>query len=144
VGYKPRRTTYTLVFEDEEYEGLEVKVTSISLGAMVELRGLATLKDKIDRKEISGEEAISASLKMFRTFADALVSWNLEHEDGTPVPATLDGVQTQDLDFIMVVIGAWTSAVAAVPGPLGAPSSSGEPSLAASIPMEISSPSLAS
>ena len=91
---------------------------------------------------------------MFTGFAEALVSWNLEEpvldaageeaDETRSEPATLEGLYSQDMAFALQVIRAWMDAVASVPTPLGQRSADGSPSLEASLPMEVSSPSRAS
>ena len=77
-------------------------------------------------------------------FAGALVSWNLEDEDGEPIPADLAGVLSNDFDLNLELIGAWLDAASGAATPLGRPSTSGSPSLEASLPMDPLSPSQAS
>jgi hypothetical protein len=63
-------------------------------------------------------EEISAQL------GNALVSWNLEDEDG-PVPATLEAIEEQDFSLIMSVVNSWLSAITGVSDDLGKDSPSG-------------------
>jgi hypothetical protein len=72
----------------------------------------------------------------FGGFAKYLVEWNLENDDDTPVPATVEGLQSQDLGFVMRIVQAWLEGVQAAAPPLPQPSSSGRPSLEGSLPME--------
>jgi hypothetical protein len=125
MGYQ--RKVYRLVFDDPEMDGLEVRAKSVSLGAM--------------RKAADSDD----EFLMMELFAKALVSWNLE-DDGEPVPATLEGLEDQDPEFVTAIITAWTGTISGVPdaSPLGGGSDSGRRSLEASIPMETLSPSRAS
>jgi hypothetical protein len=80
--------------------------------------------------------------RMLELFAEKLVSWNAEDEEGIPVPATMDGIRSQDLDLSLKIIDAWTDAIAGVSVPLPETSSAGQPSaLEASIPMDAPSAS---
>lgn len=48
---------------------------------------------------------------MCEIVACALVSWNVE-DDGAPVPPTLAGVLTQDVDLVKAVADKWLEKVA--------------------------------
>lgn len=130
MGYVRQKKIYKLVFADEEYNGLEVRTTGVPLGKFLEMSELAN-----QAKESPGQANDSAK-SLIENFATALVDWNLENEDGSPVPATADGLYQQDFDFVLSLISAWMEAIAQVPGPLGQTSNSGEQSLEASLPME--------
>jgi hypothetical protein len=147
-AYTRQRKVYKLVFEDPEMEGLVVKARSVPLGTLLELVDLASVVDE-RTTSLSGDEA-AALRGLFSGFAQALVTWNLEQPvldeagdetgDSEPVPATLDGLYGQDMDFVLVVVKAWMDAMASVAGPLGQRSPGGEPSPVASLPMEPVSP----
>ncbi len=51
-----------------------------------------------------------------------LQSWNLENDDGTPVPADGEGMLQIPLDFATLIITQWVDTVSDVPDPLGLPS----------------------
>jgi len=89
-------------------------------------------------------ENIKATRELLSRFAAALVSWNVEDEEGEPVPPTLDSIFAEDLGFVLAVIKAWMDAIAGVSGPLAPSLPAGEPSPEASIPMESLSLSQAS
>lgn len=131
MGYRPKKKIYNLVFDDPEMQGLEVKIKGLNTGQMLAL-------DKAS--DDAGEEAI---LTMLALYAEQIIEWNVEDDDG-PVAPTLEAIHEQDLDFNMAVINAWKRAVAGVPAPLESSSPVGAPSLEASIPMDVPSESLAS
>jgi len=147
MGYKPKQKTYKLVFEDEELAGLTVKVKSASVGTLLEITGLLKGLGSFDPDNITADDLPHLN-KLFELFSDALVSWNVEEdvkdeETGEvvarPVPPTLEGVKSQDADFIMGIISSWAAALASsasVPAPLAPRSSDGGRSLEASMPME--------
>jgi hypothetical protein len=130
MGYNPKRKIYKLVFEDEEMAGLEVRVRSFSIGTMLEV---GELSDLMGRK-ITPEDMPRVQ-KLFSVLAQALVSWNVEDDDGAPVPATLEGLTAQEDTFVFAVLSAWIDAVSGVSAPLPQTSSDGQSSLEASIPM---------
>jgi len=43
-------------------------------------------------------------------FAVCLASWNLAEEDGSPIPATADGVRTLGLDIMAPILAEWVTA----------------------------------
>lgn len=131
MGFKRERKTYRLQFEGE-LQGLVVRARSLPLGKFMELGKLLDTDAEITP---SGEDMGKVDT-MFHTFADALLSWNLEDDDDNPVPATAEGLYTQDLEFCTAVITAYMHAVSGVSAPLPQGSPAGEPSLEESIPME--------
>lgn len=133
MGYKPKRKIYNLNFEGTEYEGLAVSIRGLNTGQYMDM---VTAKAEV---EAGGE-----TNNLLTIMASRLVSWNVEDDDDLPVPPTLDGIKTQDLDLNLSIVNAWTTAMAGVPAPLEQPSSDGGSSLEASIPMDVLSPSLAS
>ena len=123
MGFTPKRKIYTLQFD--QYDGLEVKVSGTSAGGYLELTELmdAAVAD------------LGKAKPLLSLFADCLRSWNLEEEDSTPIPQTLDGILSLELDFVLEIIGAWVDAIAGVSDDLKEPSNSGTPSLVESLPM---------
>lgn len=116
AGYRRKQKTYNLVWgEGQAYPGLEVRMRGLSVGELLEM---ITLMEKVTTDKLTGSGG--ALEKLFGVFSAALLGWNLEEEDGKPVPATLKGVEAQDLDFVMDVTGEWMTALAGVP-----PTSSG-------------------
>lgn len=115
AGYVRNKRIYKLVFEDPEYEGLVIRARSITLGR---------LRD-IETSEATDDEADS----MLKAFADSLVDWNLEDIDREgsqyPVPMTVDGLLSQEPDFVRLLIDTWIESITGLNGPLGQQSSSG-------------------
>jgi len=138
MGFKVQRKTFRLRFKDSEMAGLEVLAKSLTTGQFLEMEHARAARAAGD----AGSEGATAT--MIDLLAGALVSWNAEDEAGMPIPATAEGIRSQDLDFTMQVIDAWTDAIAGVPRPLSQPSSDGLPSLEASIPMDVPSELLVS
>lgn len=137
MGYRREPKIYRLQFADDEFNGLEVMVRSLPVG---EFLALARLQVAIDQ-ENPDVEVIE---KLFRTFQSKLIGWNLEDDDGAKVPATMAGLYSQDLDFVLQIITAWVNAMGGVSPDLGKGSTSGESSLVGAIPTEALSPSLQS
>lgn len=124
MGYRPVRKIYSLRFADE-YEGLVVKARSATVEQFLEMQGLASNDD--------ADKAVDATADLLKRFADFLVEWNVEDDDGTPVPATYEGVLRQDFDFVNMIIWAWMEALASVDSPLSNGSSAGDNSLELSL-----------
>jgi hypothetical protein len=130
VGYKRNRKIYNLVFDETtDWPGLEVQVRTLTMGQLVSVW--------------SGDGG-GTSVKTFELFMDRLVGWNLETEDGQPVPATREAVEGEDDDMVNAIVKKWTAAVLGVGAPLDGDSSSGETSAVESVLTEIPSQSLAS
>lgn len=140
MGYK-RKKTFKLTWADGEFEGLEVRVRSMSVERFLEL---GPLLEALDMDGL-GTKEMGELRELFREFSTVLVDWNLEDEDDdSAVPCTTEAFLGQDIRFVNEVISRWAEHIAGVSAPLERPSPSGEPSLEVSLPMEPLSPSLAS
>lgn len=152
MGYVRQAKVYKLVFDDPDMNGLVVRARSVPMNVFLSIAQAAEGVDITDPeavKELATPENMGMVGTLFEAFAHALVEWNLQEqvEDDGPVvdvPPTLEGIYSQDMDFILKVIEAWMTAIAGVSNPLAGSSPGGKQSLEASIPMETSSPSLAS
>jgi hypothetical protein len=138
AGYKRKRTIYRLKFEDPEMDGLVVDTTGADIAEFVVIGELADLATDLTTANLAA--AAAAMLDVKALFASHLVAWNLEDDDDVPVPATVEGVCTQDDDFILDLTTAWMEAVGGVSGPKEPTSNGGSPFPVASIPMEPLSP----
>lgn len=134
MGYV-RKKTFRIRFADgHEFDGLEVRMRSVSVGRLLKLLPMIETLDGI---AAANKPEVAAEIEeVFREFADLIDSWNIEDEDGTPVPVTFEALMDQDLRLVIAIVQQWVEHVAGVPAPLDGPSPSGEPSLEASIPME--------
>lgn len=133
-GWRPPeryQNTYRLVFADPEYHGLEVVVRRMSFGAFRAQAGISTFNpeklvaNQLDKADVDRLNRVLAEL------CDALVSWNLEDPDGNPVPATREGLDSQDLVLALQLLDAWMTAAGqhqAPPRP--------DPALEAGLPMQ--------
>jgi hypothetical protein len=135
MGYKPKLKTYLVRFEEShEYHGAEARLRGVTYGEWEQMTGL------------DGGEGETNGAASVRRFIEHLISWNLEDEDGKPLPMTLDAVKAIDHDLVAALNNAWIQTLIGVHNadPLPESSPSGEPSLVESVPMEALSPSLAS
>lgn len=120
MGYEAKKKTYKLLFTDTEMEGLEVLVKSTSMGNILEMAEL----DNINPQKMTRDD-IQKIRFIFSILADCMISWNLD-EDGSPVGHDLDGLMSQDPEFVMTIIKAWSRALTSVTDPnLGEPSNYG-------------------
>ncbi|NUO42430.1 MAG: hypothetical protein HOV82_10360 [Streptomyces sp.] len=124
MGYRPKRKIFALDFTGTEYEGLEASVRALTVGEELELNEMEFTPDQV-----------------VKALVQRLVSWNVEDEQGQPVPTSYEGVCTQDGGMVLAILNALRQVNSGVPDPLPQSSPSGEPSPAASIPMEPRSPS---
>lgn len=134
MGYQPGRRTYVLQFEDRD--GLEVKTSSCSTA---ELLDISNLMD-----QIKGQSDMNALAELAPRFEKVLQSWNVEDDNGEPVPATAAGLLGLEHHFGIEIVDAWVTVLLGVPDPLEQPSDDGSLSLVESLPMEPLSPSRAS
>jgi hypothetical protein len=114
MGYKPKRTLYKLTFDDPDLDGLEVETRSVSID------GLLSFFDLLEKAQAMDEEApdLTVFADVAERFAKVLVRWNVEEDDGTPVPATAGGLLSQDIGFMVQILDAWTAAMSKAPPPL--------------------------
>lgn len=137
MGY--RRKSYVLKWpEDHDLHGLEVTTKGLPVRELYEL---VQLSSQLTDGTADVKTTVAVADELFAKFAERLVAWNLEDDDGTPVPATLEGVKDQDMDFMTSLIMTWMDAVASVDNPLPQTSPPGattatEPPGVASVPME--------
>lgn len=130
MGYKPSRTLYRLKFED--HPGLEVVARSTSVEKLMGLAGI------VEKVAAAGDEIGPSDFGLIedvlRGFAGILHSWNVEDDDDQPVPATYEGLVTQEIGFVMQIVEAALEAITTAPLPLPK-NSSGDQALEVSIPM---------
>lgn len=125
MSYTHKRKTYELDFDGEgDFDGLKVKARGLSVGQYLQVAKLAEAKDQ------------EAANELLAKFAEALVEWNVQDEDGNKLSTDLQGVSSCDFDFIMKIIAAWMTAVAGVSKELGKGSNSTATSLELQLPME--------
>ena len=109
-GYRIPKRTARIVFDGGEYEGAEVRTQlDVPIGLFLEIQDL-----------VNNDRA----LQVFERFGDgALVDWNLEDDNGKPIPATGKGMLAIPAALANIIIEQWVEAVANPPAPL--PRSSG-------------------
>ena len=128
AGFKPKRRTFVLEFEDDDLTGFTVKARSVSLGEFLEFTDLAAQSGALQAgvsalDDLAG--GISAVRELFTRFAGVITEWNLLGDDDQPVPVGLDGLLGLEFPVVQALIGAWMSGAADVTGPLGGTSPRG-------------------
>lgn len=106
AGFEVPETVAKLVFTDPSFAGLEVACALIPLDELVATAQLA----RIDPDAITAAELAKVT-QLRDAFAGALRSWNLTRK-GKPVPATLAGVKSLDMVFVLQLIEPWVSSSA--------------------------------
>ncbi len=126
MGFEAPGTGKILTFEGTPYEGLEVTVDSASIGLLTGVaehyEALAGLTAESDLKS-----ALPALNKLLSLFAGVLEGWNVTKR-GKPVPATLAGLQSLDVLFVIGIVRAWLTGSVQADEELGKDSGSGETS----------------
>lgn len=114
MGYRKKISVHTLKFENPEYEGLVVRMKALSFGKV--------------RKLIKATEAAEDDNfdDLFSLVDHGLASWNLEDENGDPVPATSEALNDQDFSFVLDIVHSWLDAMTGVEEELGKGSSNGQ------------------
>lgn len=79
-----------------------------------------------DAEQLAALKHLLGSLDEVREmFAEKLIGWEMEEEDGTPTPATLAGVQSLSDDEFFGIVNEWLTAVGGVDQAMEKDSSSG-------------------
>lgn len=142
-----RRPSYLVAFPaGSRFHGLEVRTRSVSFDRLMQIQRAVSSLPASDSElnSLSADEGMRLTAELADSFAEALVSWNLEDDDGTPVPPTAEALRKEDGTMVLAVVMRWLDQVINVDEDLGKGSASGPPSPAVSLPMEPLSASPAS
>lgn len=140
MAYRAKSKVRQIVFtDDHEFAGLHMTVRGVSIGKFLRLLSMAEIKSKVPT-----EEELQRLRDFYGYFADALVDWDMEDEDGNPVPPTAEGVSSLDFELVTKLVMEYADAIAGVSAPLGESSTSGGTFQEQSLPMEVRSESRAS
>lgn len=131
------RTALEITFgEGHEFHGLEVTARRLSIGRVFDAQELlfgAELTQDTPRAERQkwADELVDV-------LASSITEWNVEDDDGVPVPADRDGLAGRDLRLLQTLLVQLfqQSKGVASDSPLGGGLPSGGGSVEASIPME--------
>jgi len=108
-GFRIPERTARVAFEGTDYDGAEIKLKlSVSFAQFIALRESAMGEDQEFMARLFGETV--------------LMEWNLEDEDGQPLPADGDGMMAIPMDLTNKVVQHWVEAVSGISAPLEQPS----------------------
>lgn len=113
MGYKVPINIIKLIFED--MPELEIRIKT---GTMAKFLKIARLYSKIDPNNLD-DEGIDKLEEFFRLFASNLHSWNLEDDEGKPLPLNAESLMDLDPIFMMKIIREWIMAIKGVDADLG-------------------------
>lgn len=122
MGFRLSRT-YALRWDAGDLAGLEVDVKSTSIETFNEMKAL----------RVNGDEQ-----RLVELLIEHVKRWNLEDEDGQPLPVSVESLQQQEVPVIRAIAREWYLAAAGVSAPLDLGSTDSPPSVEVSIPMETS------
>ena len=119
----PNQTAH-LTFEGTQWEGAEVVVRlGMTINMYLEITRLVSNNNPIELTQVFGNAM--------------LVAWNLVDEDGTPIPATGDGMNgLPDIALALRIVHLWLEAVAGVSAPLEPQLNGGNTLVAASTALD--------
>ena len=119
MGFKPKRRTFVLEFEDPDLEGLTIKARSATVAEFLTITELAS---SVGDQPGDAARGLGAVRDLFGAFVPVITDWNLDGDDDQPLPVTVDSLLSLDFPMVMAVIEAWMGGVTDVLGPLGKPS----------------------
>lgn len=107
MGFRIPQREANVTFEGTDFDGAEARLRlSAPMRLLFEFQNM----DPTDPK---------ASEHTIRTFGEKiLLGWNLEDEQGVPVPATAEGLLEQPMEFSVALFRAWAEAASGIPAPL--------------------------
>jgi hypothetical protein len=128
MGYK--RKIYKLRWpEGHELHGLEISMRGMSMDDLGTVIGLQSSSASTPGPELIGP--------LIDVFARNVQAWNVEDEDGNPVPVTEANIRAEDSRMLLQVVMSWAEKATTVAPPLPPTSSAGNPSLEGTIPMAV-------
>ncbi|MFI1889813.1 hypothetical protein [Streptomyces jumonjinensis] len=114
--------------QDPEYHEVQAVARRLPLADYLELVGLSAEDEPGSAPHV---------VRQLERFADALISWNIEEENGAPTPASREEFFRLDETLALALATEWVERLGGkVDGPLPQSSPAGEPSPVASIPTE--------
>ena len=129
-----------LEFAGTDYEGIVVRVRlNVPLKTMLQIQ---EFRDNVSAKATSATEVTvdlkdtaDSMVEALKLFGRAvLLEWNLEDDNGAPIPVGEEGILAVDVLFAMQIMSHWMEAVSQPPAPLAVPSANGSTSAEPSEP----------
>lgn len=138
MGFRPEPTTFNLTFSGTPLDGLEIKATCCTVAEYRRILQIAASSGGTIT-----EDAIKDNDWVLELFAENLQEWNLDDpKSGTPVSPNIEGLNSQEHRFVVMMISAWQTALVSVPTSSSTESDSGATSEEASLGLGSSSVSL--
>lgn len=111
MGYR-RKLQHNTWVEGHEYHGLEVTMRRISVGRLLDVQAIGLDVPEGATWDVRRRAALAADEAMIRAFAEHLVKWNLEDDDGNPVGTSYDDIVAHvDPDMLWDVVGSWRGTI---------------------------------
>lgn len=117
MGYIKVPRIYDLEFEGDR-EGLVVRMKGIKFG---KVRRLLSVLGGDQDADLSDEDIET----VFSELLDNIVSWNMEDEEGVPIPVTRESLEDEEFRDILDIFGKWLEVLTGPSDDLGKDSASG-------------------
>lgn len=108
MGYRRKQRSYHLVFEQGPLTGFEMKTKVPGLDQIDAITDMVTI-------DLSSGRPTKEDVAKLRTFCEAMATciteWNLEDDDGSPVPCTQVNLLAQDIEFLLPLAMGWLDAL---------------------------------
>lgn len=119
-GFRLPQRTALMDFAGTDYDGARVRCKlTVLLGTLLEFQSMAD------------SQAAETLVQGFQKFgSEILLEWNLESEQGEPIPANAAGMMQIDQDFARELFTRWVQVVSQPPAPLPGTSANGSTSVA--------------
>ena len=112
AGYRLKKRRLKLEFEGGFYEGVEIGCNlSASAGLVKEVQDAAIGEDIDILYALARDQVI--------------LDWNLEDEEGNPIPLNDEGFRQVDHNLVMTIINSWLQNIGKIDHPLESASSNG-------------------
>lgn len=121
MGFRPEPTTFNLTFDGTPLEGLQIKATCCTVAEYRRILQIAASSGgTITEQDIKDNDWV------LELFAENLREWNLDDpRTGQPVSADIEGLNSQEHRFVVMMITAWQTALVSVPTTSSTESDSG-------------------
>jgi hypothetical protein len=104
MGYRRKQRTYHLTFDRGPLQGFEMRTRVPGLEQVEAITGMVNI-------DLSSGRPTNEDVAKVRTFCEAMAfcitEWNLEGEDGEPVPCTRMNLLSQDIEFLLPLAMGW-------------------------------------
>ena len=128
MGFRPEPTVFKLNFEgDDQMKGCFVRVKGVSIAEFNEMSSVQGSAEDVNASNVV-DKMNERDKKLQKRFLELVVEWNLEDEQGNPLPVTMEAFGGLDKLAGNKIVAAWLMALVVVPAPLQKGSEDGETS----------------